>query len=405
MKISYQIVFNAEPTDASLAIVSTNEIGTPGALNSFVLNKFGYHESIMNQLDLKKGYDLFQLNGKLLLFVVTIAQLGETRVLLKENLFNAISNNISAFGNLNIWLPLLGTGAGGLTFEESWKLLLSVFNELKDIGSKQELNFVVAVPDDEKGNEFYNNLSGDYNETIKVLELIKQQGLRVFLVGSSWDGDEQAERFYDQGIWESGYDEKFSHIINTIKEGDIVIHKSAYPTREGKNFLRFKGLGIVRGNSYNGAKIGVDWLLKGFKIDVEDLGYHRTTIAEPSIADVTTILNHLNADAIRVVLAFLSPEQFIDSTHIAGLATDTYTGEDYLDIMPDVNAFALLLAAKSFQPPLAVALLGRWGSGKSFFMNKLRNQIEGLSDLDNGYFCKGIVHVHFNAWSYMDANL
>lgn len=407
MKISYQITINTSPSDAQLAVVSTNEIGTAGTLNTYVLNQYGYAESVLRNLDLKKGYDLFQLNGKPILFVVTTAQRADTKVLLRDNLLNAIKSNVSTLVNLKAWIPLLGTGAGGLTYQESWMLLLSVFNELKDIESEHELNFVVAVPDDEKGKEFYNELSSDRNndDTRNVLELIKNQGISVFLVGSSWDGDDQGERFYEEEIWESGYDEKYSHIINSIKGGDIVIHKSAFPTREGRNFLRFKGLGIVKENFNNGTRVAVEWLLRSFKIDIEDLGYHRTTIAEPSIADVTTILNHLNSDAIKVLLGFLTPEPISDSTHIAGLASDTDSGEDYLNIMPDVNAFALLLAAKSFQPPLAAALLGRWGSGKSFFMKKLRTQIEKLSDSDNGYFCKGIVHVHFNAWSYMDANL
>lgn len=407
MKISYQIAFNVPPTEASLAIVSIDEIGIPGALNTFVLNEYGYDQKILKQLDLKKGYDLFQLNEKRILFVVTVAQRRDTKVLLRENLLKAIKNNLNVFENGRAWLPLMGTGVGGLTYQESWELILSVFNELKDINSGQELNLVVALPDDEKAKEFYDELSSERNHdtTSKVMELIKSEGLSVFLVGSSWDGNDQAERFYSEGIWESGYDEKYSHIINRIKGGDIVIHKSTYSTRDGRNFLRFKGFGIVKGNFNNGMRVAVEWLLRDFKIDIEDLGYYRTTIAEPSIVDVATILSHINVDSIKVLLEFLAPEEVTDSTYIAGLASDADSGEDYLDIMPDVNAFALLLAAKSFQPPLATALLGRWGSGKSFFMKKLRTQIEKLSDSDNGYFCEGIIHVHFNAWSYMDANL
>ncbi len=89
-----------------------------------------------------------------------------------------------------------------------------------------------------------------------------------------------------------------------------------------------------------------------------------------------------------------------------GILSDLATGDDYLDISKDYNAFARVIASKDFEPPLAIALLGKWGSGKSFFMEKLYNSIDGLAKERSGEaFCKGIAHVHFNAWSYMDANL
>ncbi|WP_157760982.1 P-loop NTPase fold protein [Chitinophaga caeni] len=101
------------------------------------------------------------------------------------------------------------------------------------------------------------------------------------------------------------------------------------------------------------------------------------------------------------------PEEVIVQSHqIAGLLSDTDKGADYLNITQDVAAFARVLAAKSFKPPLAVALLGKWGSGKSFFMRKLQEFISELSTNSNDEaYCKGIAHVSFNAWSYMDANL
>ncbi|WP_026452387.1 P-loop NTPase fold protein [Aequorivita capsosiphonis] len=94
-------------------------------------------------------------------------------------------------------------------------------------------------------------------------------------------------------------------------------------------------------------------------------------------------------------------------TTIAGLISDADSGDDYLDISKDINAFAKVISAKSFRPPLAIALLGKWGSGKSFFMRKLKERIQDLSKIDNtqNAYCSGIAHVHFNAWSYMDSNL
>ncbi len=94
------------------------------------------------------------------------------------------------------------------------------------------------------------------------------------------------------------------------------------------------------------------------------------------------------------------------SNKIPVLISDSDKGLDYLDISKDVKAFARVVAAKSFEPPIAIALFGKWGSGKSFFMRKLREQVDKLSERSKDeFYCKGVVHIHFNAWSYVDANL
>jgi hypothetical protein len=99
-----------------------------------------------------------------------------------------------------------------------------------------------------------------------------------------------------------------------------------------------------------------------------------------------------------------------------------YTTTDLLDIENDVQSFALILAAESITPPLAIALFGKWGSGKSFFMEELYKNVEELSSYQGfkkdqnsnittedikqeNTFCKGIAQLRFNAWSYLDSNL
>jgi KAP family P-loop domain len=83
---------------------------------------------------------------------------------------------------------------------------------------------------------------------------------------------------------------------------------------------------------------------------------------------------------------------------------------DRLNIMYDVDAFANLIAYKGLQPPLAIGLFGQWGSGKSFFMEKLREQIFDKAQLAAkekaaSPFHKNIVQVTFNAWHYNEENL
>lgn len=103
------------------------------------------------------------------------------------------------------------------------------------------------------------------------------------------------------------------------------------------------------------------------------------------------------------------------------LTNDNANGDtDHLQFEQDVRAFASLIALRELVPPLAIALFGQWGSGKSFFMRKLQQQISSLAEhggfqsaneknnlskQQKDIFCRGIVQIQFNAWSYMDANL
>ena len=305
----------------------------------------------------------------------------------------------------SVYMPLMATGAAGLSYENSAAIMIEVLQENKDFIIKRRIEITLAIPDDSNGYKLFEKLKEGHDKD-NLEDLIKKSNQHFFLVGSNWDGADQAERFYMENIWETGYDEKYADVINSIKKDDILIHKSSFPNREGETFLRFKGWGKVKANQNNGTAVDVIWHEQGHKVDIKDLGYYRSTIMVPSNDDLEAIIKSLPPQMRERFINDLKGSDKIDeSLHFAGLVSDSDTGADYLNIMPDVNSFALVLAAKTFEPPLAVALLGRWGSGKSFFMKKLRKQIEALSVRGTGYFCEGIVHVHFNAWSYMDANL
>jgi len=79
--------------------------------------------------------------------------------------------------------------------------------------------------------------------------------------------------------------------------------------------------------------------------------------------------------------------------------------DDKLDFENDYKSFASIIALKRVTPPLAIGLFGNWGSGKSFFMEKLEKEIEKLTlEKDPEYF-EHIVPVKFNSWHYSDTNL
>ncbi|MCE7991182.1 MAG: hypothetical protein HEP71_04345 [Roseivirga sp.] len=136
------------------------------------------------------------------------------------------------------------------------------------------------------------------------------------------------------------------------------------------------------------------------------------------------------AEPIQEVVPELPPEppETIDNPlQLAHLNSDSaHKGKDLLGFEQDVEAFAAIMALEKLTPPLAIALFGQWGTGKSFFMQKLSEKVEELakhqgflkkedeekeddgsavSAKDEKPFCEGICQIHFNAWSYMDTNL
>jgi len=94
----------------------------------------------------------------------------------------------------------------------------------------------------------------------------------------------------------------------------------------------------------------------------------------------------------------------------AGYQSDTTEGRDMLDIRSDVRAVSALLAARDVKPPLALGLFGNWGTGKTFFMARMYDEIDLLAKLERENpgqtpYCSEIVQIRFNAWHFLDANL
>ncbi|MBC5833682.1 hypothetical protein G6N05_02170 [Flavobacterium sp. F372] len=437
-----QVELGNSPKQADIAIAPISDNGSIGLLNEYILKEYGYSKVILNNLNLKKGFDFFQLNGKPILFVVTVDK-GNTENNLKNNLRQAITINFTNLSNKKIWIPLMGTGGGGLTYSESYDIITSLLDELKDYIFKFNCEFIISIPIDDEGKKLYTWKSRDRTiddilendnvnsfdnikeinnsieeETIsesKAKNIITDSNARFYLVGTIWGDEEQSERFYKEGIWENGHENReYFDLINRVKENDILIHKSSFSTRNGKSILRIKAFGIVKYIHNNGKKLDVDWIIKlNEKLDVDGLGFYRDTISSVNIKDLIKIFTAFSSqDFEELYYTFVHKKKTISnidlpsSTKLAGLIADVEIGEDYLDIKKDVNAFARVIAAKSFQPPLAIALLGKWGSGKSFFMRKLKENIQVLSkENPQKAFCEGVANVHFNAWSYMDANL
>jgi hypothetical protein len=95
---------------------------------------------------------------------------------------------------------------------------------------------------------------------------------------------------------------------------------------------------------------------------------------------------------------------------LAGVRSDQPAVQDLLGVEEDVETLAALVAASATEPPLAIALLGEWGAGKSSVMAQLSRRVEQLAALSRNNlglssFAANIRQVSFNAWHYSDDRL
>jgi hypothetical protein len=99
---------------------------------------------------------------------------------------------------------------------------------------------------------------------------------------------------------------------------------------------------------------------------------------------------------------------------VAGYVTDSIPNpdqdlKDEVGINKDVKTLCSVLLAVDVKPPLAVGLFGDWGTGKSYFMEKMYREIKSLAKRAEGAektaYHSRVVQIRFNAWHYADANL
>jgi hypothetical protein len=103
----------------------------------------------------------------------------------------------------------------------------------------------------------------------------------------------------------------------------------------------------------------------------------------------------------RFVVPAVDPRNWI-----ARLDADRGVQRDSLNLESYVSSFARVMASRSLVPPLSIGLFGDWGTGKTFFMDRLYEKVEELSDSeDSKLYWHDICQIRFNAWHYAETNL
>lgn len=162
--------------------------------------------------------------------------------------------------------------------------------------------------------------------------------------------------------------------------------------------------GILLGSSQGPSLMSA--ALSGSTLDLEDLlnRYPDYLSLRTGSSDLAAFLS--GGDEAPTVEADLLPR-------VAVLDADTPGTDDWVGIGPEVDALARLMVSPSLHPPLAVGLFGDWGSGKSFFMQAIRNRVLGLTEAARGStrpqaelgVYRHVSQIDFNAWHYVEGNL
>lgn len=92
---------------------------------------------------------------------------------------------------------------------------------------------------------------------------------RYWFAGASYGGsDDQTERFIANGIWENGYDDRFTDVVRSVKPGDRIAIKSSFVRKHDLPFannnipvgtMRIKAVGTVVRNHGDGKGLDVKW--------------------------------------------------------------------------------------------------------------------------------------------------
>lgn len=97
--------------------------------------------------------------------------------------------------------------------------------------------------------------------------------------------------------------------------------------------------------------------------------------------------------------------------HVARLDPGSVHFEDHqpvrdaLGINDYARRFARVIALRATELPLSIGLFGPWGSGKTYFMKLLQQEIKALPSSAQDEWCEEVAAIRFNAWHYLDSNL
>lgn len=246
--------------------------------------------------------------------------------------------------------------------------------------------------------------------TVAGYELFSDPERSFWFVGASWGTDDQTSRFYSEGTWQNGYDDKFTDEIKRMKPGDRIAIKASYTRKRGLPFdnrgktvscMKIKAIGIVTENVGDGKTVKVDW--QAFASPREWFFYtYRVTIveADPNEDLARRLILFTFADAKQDYDFWLKQPYFAkkyDAATVSAALEDFFENEELEDddgetAPPSYTAADILkegcfLAQSAISQILAgiegkrnLVLQGPPGTGKTWLARRLAYALIGSKD-------------------------
>lgn len=166
-----------------------------------------------------------------------------------------------AYVNRTRWARLYLTKAGWMySLKHGVWALTELGKAAAEVSDAQAVALFKSIKYQHKGQE----------EVISAPEEVQPDNIQYWFVGAMWGDDEgdQMPRFLQEGIWQNGYEHKFSDLVHSMKPGDRIAIKSTYVRKYGLPFdnkgvsisgMKIKVIGTVTRNHADGRTVDVEW--------------------------------------------------------------------------------------------------------------------------------------------------
>lgn len=169
---------------------------------------------------------------------------------------------------------------------------------------------------------------------------------QFWFVGAMWDED-QTKRFLSEGIWQNGYDKKYSELVARIKPGDRIVIKSSFTRKYGLPFdnqhkpvscMRIKAIGTVTETTKDGKTVKVDW--QSFDESKDWYFYtYRTAIVQADTSDFARRLIQFTFGDHKQDYEFWLSQPHWAKQYRTRSTTHAHTGNEEEEADPDTESF------------------------------------------------------------------
>jgi hypothetical protein len=402
------------PASAADVIVGTTDGSPyPGRLTKYVLHSGGITEETF-QRELELPVTLITNSPSSVLVIQTVGETtGNANDFIARNLAAGLRRVAALERRKIIWIPMLGSGAAGLTHRASLRLLLGVLEQWDPgptgtvllVCDRAEVAHELAMEWDTQGLP-PRNLNPHVARALRLAHR-HGQGRRVnsYLTITAIVSDTSTKS------------SAFQRLRTLVRMKPPPVANDAIEIDgDPLEFLDDELATWIRWARRRDSEQD-DTKLWGRDLITAALLAHDDELAQ-KLEENGDSIDDLRDEWYRFVTAAGSGRKISDWTawwRAAGVSiplqyvrsghsTEAVEGQrDRLGVARQAEAFARLVLDRSVEPPLSIALLGDWGSGKSFFMKEIRQQMEELNGKPGLH--EHVLSIQFNAWHFSDSNL